>query len=215
MIDQRLAGAGHPDGDRYDGRRPAAHATAPIVLTVLWVISALPTSVPAQVAIAPGTTSPASWERFAVRVVNAGDTAVTGVHVAVPEIVTVLGVEPVPGWTFAARAPSDTTPQTITWSGGTLSRGEFREFAFLGRVAGDARERQLVFPVTLARATGEMLEWAGAPGRPRPAPRVLVVGPTRMSARGVLAVAGSAVGIALLALALALSARAVATGRAR
>lgn len=161
----------------------------------------------AQVAVAPATTAPAAWERFAVRVVNGSDTAVTGVRVLVPEVVQVLGVEPPAGWTFIVTPASDTTPLAIRWTGGTVVRGEFREFAFLGRVAGDARQRALVFPVALARVAGDSLEWAGAPGQPRPAPRVRVVTPTRLSVRGALAVAGGGVAIAVVALALALAAR--------
>lgn len=184
----------------------ALRGTAFVVATALAAAS-----VEAQVAVAPSTTTPAAWERFAVRVVNPVDTAIIGVTVAVPDVVMVLGVEPVPGWRVAVAAGSDTTPQTIGWSGGAVARGEFREFAFLGRVAGDARQRQLVFPVTLARATGGSIEWAGAPGLPRPAPRVTVVGATRISVRGVLAVAGSAVAIAVVALALAVAARSAAT----
>lgn len=211
-MNRSSAGVVYTEAERCERPGGAWHATALGVLCTLAVFS---DPLSAQVAVAPAATTPAAWERFAVRVVNGADTAITSVRVAVPAAVTVLGVEPPPGWTFTVQPATDSTPLTVAWTGGTVARGEFREFVFLGRVAGDARQRQLVFPVALARTGGDTVDWAGQPGMRRPAPRVSIVGPTRLSIRGTLAVAGGAVAIALVALALALAARAAAIGARR
>ena len=156
----------------------------------------------AQVDLDPPTIKPAAWERFALRVVNQTDTAFTRVRLTVPEAVMVLGVEPVPGWTFQLVAASDTTPQFIEWAEGNLWRGEYREFAFFGRIPSDVARRELVFPVRLTRANGSLVEWnhlsdTGAP------PTIQIVGTTGVTVWGAVGLAGVAVGIATLALAMA------------
>ncbi len=158
----------------------------------------------AQVDIDPTAVKPAAWERFALRVVNQTDTAFTRVRLTVPEVVMILGVEPLPGWTFTLIAASDTSPQSIEWSEGTHLRGEYREYAFFGRIPADARRRELVFPVALTRASGSVVEWnrrreTGAP------PTVQIVGTTGISPWASMALAGGAAGIAILALTLAVS----------
>ena len=178
-----------------------------ITTTLLLVVASTVTSLDrldAQVDIDPATVKPAAWERFVLRVVNQKDTAFTRVRLTVPEVVMILGVEPLPGWTFTLIAASDTNPQSIEWSGGSHLRGEFREYAFFGRIPADARRRELVFPVELTRANGSVVEWnrrseTGAP------PTVQIVGTTGITAWASLALAGVAVGIAILALALAMS----------
>ena len=145
-----------------------------------------------QVTIRPRTTTPAAWERYAAHVVNGSDTAITTVHVAVPDAIWILGVEPVQGWVVFTAAATDSTPQYIEWQQGEVRRGEFREFAFLGRLRGDARRRDPVFPVRLTRTDGSTASEQRL--------RVAVVGRTRLSVRGATAIAGTALGIALLAL---------------
>ena len=76
----------------------------------------------------------------------------------------------------------------------------------VGRIQGDAKRRELVFPVALTRASGSVVEWnrrreTGAP------PTVQIVGTTAITAWASLALAGVAAAIAILALALAVSRR--------
>lgn len=192
---------------RQAGRsRPSFAHRAPLIAHLRVTIAILsplaaPQPVSAQAAFHPAATTPAAWERFAARVVNAtGDTAVVEVRVDVPGAVAVLGVEPVPGWETVQVRGTDSTPHRITWRGGTVGAGDLEEFAFLGRVAGDAGRATLVFPVTLTRADGQAdRTFAG---------RVAIEGATRLSARGALAVAATAFGLALVALLVALSRRA-------
>jgi uncharacterized protein YcnI len=115
------------------------------------VLLAAPSIAYSQVMITPGSITPAGWARFEVAVVNSRDNEVTSVRVQVPEIISILGVDGVDAWTFEAHLASDTTAQFIEWTGGTLSRGELETFSFLGRLAADAKERSLLFPMTIAR----------------------------------------------------------------
>ena len=175
----------------------------------LFVLALTATSVgrlEAQVDLDPPTVKPAAWERFALRVVNQTDTAFTRVRLMVPEALMVLGVEPIAGWTFEVVATTDTSPQYIEWSGGDHVRGEYREYAFFGRLPPDARRNELVFPVQLTRSNGSVVEWnrRGDPGR---APTVQIVGTTGVTAWGAVGLAGVAVGIAVIALALAVAGR--------
>ena len=175
--------------------------TTTLLLAVAFTVTSLG-RLDAQVDIDPTTVKPAAWERFALRVVNQTDTAFTRVRLTVPEVIMILGVEPLPGWTFTVIAASDTSPQSIEWSEGSHVRGEYREYAFFGRIPADAKRRELVFPVTLTRASGSVVEWnrrreTGAP------PTVQIVGTTGISPWASMALAGGAVGIAILALALA------------
>lgn len=166
----------------------------------------LATPANAQIDLYPPTVKPAEWERFALRAINQTDTAFIAVRLTVPEAVMILGVERPNGWDFRIAAGSDTTPQRIEWTGGELLRGEFLEFAFFGRLAGDARRRDLVFPVELTRQTGSVISWDRRPNT-GPAPFVRIVGSTTVTAWGSLALAGAAAGLSVLALALALSKR--------
>lgn len=166
-----------------------------------------PAALIAQVAVHPLVTSPGSWERFSIRVANQWETPVIGVEVIVPAAVAILGVEPVSGWSVTRRETTDPSASAIRWEGGTILRGEYLEFAFLGRVAGDARQTDLVLPVTLFRSDDEEVLWSNPPGRERPAPRVRIVGTTQLSPWGSLALAGAAFVVAVLALILALSRR--------
>lgn len=166
-----------------------------IVITVSWALHA--SAVEAQVTIHPRSTTPAAWERFAVQVVNHADTAVVTVEVAVPDAITILGVETPVGWSAQTVPGTETTAQLVRWTDGVVAPGAYREFAFLGRVIGDARQRSLVFPVIVTRADGSRFEEQRL--------RVSVVGRTQLSVRGVTAIAGTALGISILALVVALA----------
>lgn len=184
-------------GDRAWARHPRrAWCVRAGFAVAAWVA---PWAAHGQATISPRNTTPAAWERFAVRVVNQTDTATVAVHIDVPDAVTILGVQPVPRWSVRQVAATVSAPQSIEWHGGELRRGEFHEFVFLGRLAGDARQTELVFPVRLTRSDGSIVEDRGL--------RVAIEGRTRLSVRGVTAVAGTALGVALIALMVAVSAR--------
>ena len=182
-----------------------------IVVAVTWLsLNALgwliPSASHAQVAITPTTILPGGWERISLRAVNQTGPGITEVRLVVPEIVGIIGVEPLSGWALARTAATDTTPQTLTWSGGPILPGEFIEFAFLGRVAADARRKELVFPVRLTKEDGSVVSWDSTNGDAPPL-RVQIRGSTRVTPWGAVGLAGGAFGLSVLALVLALAGR--------
>jgi uncharacterized protein YcnI len=165
------------------------------------VLAAAPT-LSAQVTIGPRTVEPADLVRFGVLVANPLDEAVVAVRVEIPEALAILGVDAPPGWAVGIAAATDSTPQAITWDGGQLERGEFREFAFFARLAATARRTTLVFPVRIRRDDGSVRDWRrGGEGQ---APTVEVRGSVGLTAGGAFTLAAAALGLAALATALAL-----------
>lgn len=144
-------------------------------------------------------------ERFALRVAS-GSEPTSRVVLRIPDAVTVLGLEPSADWTFVLNPPTAQSSATIEWSDGRLEPGEFREFAFFARLAGDARRKELIFPVTITRADGDEIQYSFTEGN-TPPPVVLIVGSTAVSPWGAVGLAGVAVAIAIVALALSASRR--------
>ena len=178
------------------------------------VLAAATSTVSAQIDLVPKNAQPTIWERFALRVLNPSEPATVDVMLVVPEVVAVLGVHaPSSAWEFEVIVPTDSTPQMIHWSGGRIDQGSFDEFTFLGRIAGDARRKELVFPVTVRREDGSETAWSRLSGE-GVAPVVQIVGTTSVTPWGAVGLAGGAFGIAVLALALAVSARSVRPGTA-
>ena len=173
-------------------------------LLVAFIVT--PGALQGQVSLAPSTIMPGAWERIALRVVNQTDTATTGVRLTVPESIGILGVERSGGWSAVVNPASASSPQTIEWSGDSLARGEYRDFAFLGRLSADARRRALVFPVALTKSNGSVVEWGRRTGEAA-APEMNIVGTTRITTWGTFGLASVAVGIAVIALGLAISRR--------
>ena len=177
------------------------------ILRLLVTLAVFATVAHAQIDLVPKNAQPTLWERFTLRVINQLESPTTEVTLTVPEIIRILGVEsPKSGWQFTVQSASDSTPQVIRWTGGAISQGQFDEFAFLGRIAGDARRKELVFPVSLSRADGSTSEWAKLTGEGS-APVVQIVGTTMVTLWGAVGLAGGAFGISILALGLAASKR--------
>jgi len=159
----------------------------------------------AQVSVAPAFVEPAAFERFALRIANPDSSPVVRVRLGIPDVLTVLGVDAPPGWSWTLSAATDTSAAAVEWSGYALPQGAFREFAVFARLASDARELSLAFPVRLERADGGTVTWTR--GGDAPPLLVGIRATTGVSARGAVALAGGALGLAVLALALALSRR--------
>ena len=172
------------------------------------VVTAIGSSIQleAQVDISPRSIEPAQWERIAVRVASRGESPTVVVRVYVPEVIAVIGVEARPGWVFQNSGATDSTPQSIEWTGGEIQSGEFAEFAFLGRLAADVRRKNLIFPVTLVSGDGSAVEFGRGRKRRAP-PTMFIAGSTRVTPWATIAAAGVAVGISLLTLALVVSKR--------
>jgi len=164
-----------------------------------------PALLAAQVSVAPAAVEPAGFERLALRVANPDASPVTLVRIEIPDVLTVLGVDAPPGWAWRLTAATDTSSAAIAWSGDSLAQGVFREFAVLVRLASDVRDLTLVFPVRVEHADGRAVTWT-RDGDARP-PAVSIRATTGISVRGAVALAGGALGVAALALALALNRR--------
>jgi len=171
---------------------------------LLWCMG--PALLAAQVSVAPSTVEPAAFERLALRVANPDPSPVTRVRLEIPDVLTVLGVDAPQGWAWLLTPGSDTSAAFIVWSGDSLPQGAFREFALLVRPASDVRDITLVFPASVEHADGRTVTWTrGGDARP---PTVSIRATTGLSVRGVVALAGGALGVAALALMLALHRRA-------
>lgn len=173
---------------------------------VLLGLGAAAHPLPAQIALDPPSVVPAAWELLTLRVVNQTDTPIVAVRIALPEAIQVLGVAAPPEFAGRHQPATEDAPSVIEWSGGRVDRGVLAEFAFLARVAPDARPgAELVFPVRLTRANGSTVDWAlGGAGR---APTVSIRGATAISAAAGFALAGAATGLAILALVFSLARR--------
>lgn len=130
------------------------HPTRPLALLPWMAVFLIaPTTASSQVMITPNSITPAGWAHFEISVVNSRDDAITGVRVVVPEIISILGVDPTDDWTYESQPAAGSAPQFIEWTGSTLSRGDLATFSFLGRLAGDAKKRSLLFPMTITRGS--------------------------------------------------------------
>jgi hypothetical protein len=158
-----------------------------------------------QVSVRPLAIVPAQHERIAVQVANPSSQAIVAVRVLVPSALAILGVDAPPGWSARHVVATDTTPQAVEWTGGSLGPREFREFAFLARLPADARRETLVFPIRARTADG--VERAWEPGGVGPAPTVQIEGSIGVTSRGAFVLAAGALGLAGLAVALALRRR--------
>lgn len=159
--------------------------------------------VAAQVTMDPARIAPASMERFALRIAT-GSEATQRVNMLLPDAITVLGVEKSPDWTYVYTPGSETQAAQIEWSGGPLEVGEYREFVFFGRLAADAKRKELIFPVTLTRVDGDQIEY-NRNGGVAPPPVVFIVGSTSVTPWGAVGVAGLALALAIISLGLSAS----------
>lgn len=163
-------------------------------IAVLLIAPAVASS---QVMITPKSITPAGWARFEISVVNSRDHDITSVRVVVPEIISVLGVDRNGDWTYESQPAAGTTPQFIEWTGSTLAAGGLETFSFLGRLAGDAKKRSLLFPMTITRGTDVQEVNARQSGM-----NVQIIGSTILTPWAGLGVAALALAIALIAVGL-------------
>ncbi len=96
-----------------------------------------------------------------------GEEAVPATRVALqlPRGVSVVRLEPVPGWRGTVSG------RVVTWSGGAIASGEVGKFALKARMPDTAGE-ELVFPTVQTYANEVVARWIGAPGSDMPAPRL-------------------------------------------
>jgi uncharacterized protein YcnI len=129
------------------------------------------------------TSTPAcGFTKFVVRVPTEKPIATVGLRVLVPAGITVIGVQPKPGW------QADFTTEkgrivAIAWSGGKIMPREFDEFAFLaaGPPRGGARVN---WDALQTYADASVVHWTGAPGTDTPHSQTVFTAPAKPCRRG-------------------------------
>lgn len=152
------------------------------VAAVALLLVAVPAA-DAHVTVQPTEATTGSFARFAVRVPNERDNAATvKVEVQLPESLTSVGFQPLPGWMRTVerkprRAPIDEHGEqitdyvaSVTWESGRIEPGEFQEFGFSARMPEEAAT--LTFPAVQTYEGGEVVRWIGPADADSPAARV-------------------------------------------
>jgi uncharacterized protein len=154
----------------------------------LVVLVAAPAS--AHVAVSPETVAPGEAAQLTFRVPNESDSAkTTSFEVALPADAhfAFVSVANTPGWTHQEARSGDRVT-SITWSGGAIAPGEFREFSLVvGPVEGVDR---LEFKAVQTYDDGEVARWIdptveGGDEPEHPAPAVTVSSAAGEHAAGV------------------------------
>jgi periplasmic copper chaperone A len=166
-----------------------------VLACALLAALAFPAAAAAHVTLNPGEWEAGGFARFAVRVPNERDNAdTTEVTVQFPETVISASFQPVPGWERTIEMAQLDEPieeegeepiteriASVTWSGGTITPGEFQEFGVSFRVPETPGE-DLVFPSLQTYSNGEIVRWIGPPDSDAPAPIVAVTAPAEEEA---------------------------------
>ena len=121
----------------------------------------------------PGWTTVAacSTTEFLVYVPNERPDPTVRLDLVVPVAVTVIDVEPVPGWTFTlTRTKGRVTG--ISWSGSRINPQEYQRFAFMA--AAPATPQTLSWNANQTYQNGEVVHWTGAPNSDTPHSQIVV-----------------------------------------
>jgi uncharacterized protein YcnI len=157
-----------------------------IAIAALTAVVAVTAVADAHVRVYPNddiTTTPAcGFTKFVVRVPTEKPLATTGVRVAIPGGVTVIGTQPKTGWK-AELVTDRGRIVAISWTGGHIQPREFDEFAFLA--AGPTRGGETVnWDALQAYADGSVVRWTGAPGSETPHASTIFSAPAKPCRRG-------------------------------
>ena len=188
----------------------------------------------AHVTMNPDAVPAGSFARFAIRVPNERENAsTTKLVMQLPKGLVFVSFEPKPGWRRTVTTEKLDPPltvedetvtervATVTWEGGQIAPGEFDEFGMSAKMP-DGAGRTLIFPAVQTYSNGEVVRWIAPQTADEPAPHVTLEAATAEAQATAatdssseddgrdgltlgLAIAGLAVG--LIALAVALLAR--------
>jgi uncharacterized protein YcnI len=175
------------------------------LISLVFVAALLPATALAHAVVEPARSTPRAYQRYLLRVPNELDVATTRVEIRVPADVRVISFVDVPGWQLEVSRDSANRITAAVWIG-SLPPGRFIEFPFMA--VNPERETRLVWPVDQTYATGERIEWAGPEDSDRPASATQIQADEPVStSRLPLLVAGGAVLLSLVSLAVALRRR--------
>ncbi len=165
-------------GQRMSGRT--------IIAAALAAALALPATAAAHVTLQPNEAAAGGFIRFNVRVPNERDNAgTTKVVVQFPAGFASASYEPAAGWKTTVKKRKAAKPieqfgetftqeiDTITWEGGVIRPGQFKDFGISVQVTGKAGDT-LTFKALQTYQGGEVVRWIGAADSDEPAPRVEV-----------------------------------------
>ncbi|MCK1994134.1 DUF1775 domain-containing protein [Peribacillus muralis] len=120
----------------------------------------------AHVTVKPSTSVPEAWETYTIKVPVEKETATTKVTLKVPEGITFVSYQPVPGWKVTTEGDKDV--KTVTWAATEegISAGQFQEFSFIAQ--NPKEETKVAWDAFQYYEDGEIVEWSGDEGSALP-----------------------------------------------
>jgi uncharacterized protein YcnI len=172
-------------------------------LPALLALLLCPAVAAAHAVVYPKTSAAGAYERYVLRVPNEKDTPTTRIEIRFPDAARVISFADVPGWEVAPVLDSAKRIVGAVWTG-TLAPERFVELPFIA--VNPKGATQLVWPVFQSYASGERVEWTGAPDAKTPASTTDVgtSGPAPFGGHGPMLTALAALALALIALGLSL-----------
>ncbi len=137
------------------------------------VAAALPATAGAHVTVHPNVIPEGAFAVLNVRVPNETDDAnTTKVQVQMPDGFEFVSSEPPPGWK-AELTKSGKTVSEVTFSGGSIPPGQFKQFPLSVGVPGSSGDT-LTFKALQTYDNGDVVRWIGAPDADLPAPTISI-----------------------------------------
>jgi uncharacterized protein YcnI len=166
----------------------------------------------AHAVVYPKASATGAYERYVLRVPNEKDTPTTRIEIRFPDAARVISFADVPGWAVTPVLDSAKRIVGAVWTG-TLPPERFVELPFIA--VNPTTTTRLVWPVFQSYASGERVEWSGAPDAKTPASTTDVgaSGPAPLGGHGPMLTALAALALALIALGLSLRRPAAYAGR--
>ena len=183
-----------------------------IRLAAISLLLLCPTVALAHAVVYPKASATGAYERYLLRVPNEKDTPTTRIEIRFPDAARVISFADVPGWEMNPVLDSAKRIVGAVWTG-TLPPARFVELPFIA--VNPKIASQLVWPVFQSYASGERVEWTGAPDETTPASTtdVAAAGPMPLGGHGPMLTALAALALSLIALGLSLRRPAAHAGR--
>jgi hypothetical protein len=144
-----------------------------ILMIVLCVALAVPTTASAHAVVFPKRSPPGAYEKYVLRVPNEKDVPTTRVEIRFPAGLRVVSFSDVAGWQLQEVTDSANAIVAAIWTG-SLPPERFVEFPF---VAVNPKENAtLEWPAYQTYANGERVDWVGPAGGEKPASSTDITG---------------------------------------
>jgi uncharacterized protein YcnI len=146
----------------------------------------VPAAAQAHVTVHPNSVPEGAFAVISVRVPNEEDNVdTTKVVVQFPEGFGDVSLNPPAGWKATVKTKKPPAPiktddgtideevSTVTFSGGTIPPGQFREFPISAGIPGKAGDT-LTFKALQTYSNGKVVRWIGSPDADTPAPTISI-----------------------------------------